>query len=99
MLDPVKVWGAYLGLQYTFSPKVFCSATYSHVRAYAHRYAGGDTAWPDQYRYGQYLVGNVFYNINSLLQWGVEYLWGRRVDMSGLSRHDNRIQTMLQLSF
>lgn len=99
VLDPVKVWGAYLGLQYTFSPKVFCSATYSHVRAYARRYAGGDTAWPDQYRYGQYLVGNVFYNINSLLQWGVEYLWGRRVDMSGLSRHDNRIQTMLQLSF
>ncbi|MDE5774298.1 MAG: porin [Muribaculaceae bacterium] len=94
-LNAVMAWGAYGGLQYNFSPKVYCSATYSHLRNYAKKYNGD---WPEQYRYGQYAVGNVFYNINSVLTWGVEYIWGRRVDMNGLSHHDNRIQTMLQLS-
>ncbi|MDE6295270.1 MAG: porin [Muribaculaceae bacterium] len=94
-LNAVMAWGAYAGLQYNFSPKVYCSATYSHLRNYAKKYSGD---WPEQYRYGQYAVGNVFYNINSVLTWGIEYVWGRRVDMNGLSHHDNRIQTMLQLS-
>lgn len=94
-LNAVMAWGAYAGLQYNFSPKVYCSATYSHLRNYAKKYSGD---WPEQYRYGQYAVGNVFYNINSVLTWGIEYIWGRRVDMNGLSHHDNRIQTMLQLS-
>ncbi len=94
-LNDVMAWGAYAGLQYNFSPKVYCSATYSHLRNYAKKYDGN---WPDQYRYGQYAVGNVFYNINSMLTWGIEYVWGRRVDMNGLSHHDNRIQTMIQLT-
>lgn len=98
-LHPVKVWGAYGGLQYTFSPKVYASATYSHVRTYAERYNGGATPWSDQYKYAQYAVANVFYEITPILTWGIEYIWGRRVDMSGLSHHDNRIQTMLQVSF
>ncbi len=98
-LKPVEAWGAYVGLQYDFSPKFFASATYSHVRAYAGCYEGGDVPWGEQYKYAQYVVCNVFYNINSFLQWGMEYIYGRRVDMSGLQRHDNRIQTMLAVNF
>ena len=88
-----------LGLQYTFSPKVFASATYSHARAYAGRYDGGSTPWNEQYSYAQYVSANVFYTILPGLQCGMEYLYGRRVDMDGVSRHDNRINTMLQFSF
>lgn len=98
-LDAVKAWGAYAGLQYTFSPKVFASVSYSQDRAYADRYADGSTPWDEQYKYAQYLSANVFYTIMPGLQCGVEYLHGRRVDMDGASRSDNRINTMLQFNF
>lgn len=98
-LEAVKAWGAYAGVQYTFSPKVFASATYSHARAYADRYSEGSTPWDEQYKYAQYVSANLFYTIVPGLQWGIEYLYGRRVDMDNTSRHDNRINTMLQFSF
>ena len=98
-LDAVKAWGAYAGLQYTFSDKVFASVSYSHARAYADAYTGGSTPWNEQYKYAQYVAANVFYTILPGLQCGVEYLYGRRVDMDGTSRSDNRINTMLQFNF
>ena len=98
-LSTVRAWGGLAGVQYTFSKNLFATVTYSQVRNYAPAYTGGTTAWSDQYRYGQYVVANVFYNIKSYLQWGIEYLWGKRSDMNGLSAHDNRLQTMLQISF
>lgn len=102
VLNTVKSWGGYLGLQYTFSPKVFCSATYSHVRTYVPRYgdqASSASGWDAQYKYAQYAVANIFWNITPILQTGLEYIYGRRVGYSGAQAHDNRIQTMLQLSF
>lgn len=98
-LETVKAWGAYLGLQYNFSPKAYCTVLYSQVRNYAPDYNGGTTPWVDQYKYGQYILGNFFYNINDLFTWGIEYIYGRRVNMDGLQAHDNRLQTMLQISF
>ena len=98
-LETVKAWGAYLGLQYNFSSKAFCTVLYSQVRNYAPEYNDGATPWAEQYKYGQYILGNFFYNINDLFTWGVEYIYGRRVNMDGLQAHDNRIQTMLQISF
>lgn len=100
-LDLVKAWGAYGALQYDISDNVFVSAGYSHVRTYAPSYAdaGVSTPWAEQYRYAQYAYGNIFWNINALLQAGLEYNYGRRVDYSGISSHDNRLQAMLQLNF
>ncbi len=95
----VESWGAYGGLRYQFSPKVSCSATYSHVRNYAKNYEGGSTAWRDQYRYGQYVVANVFYNISPYFQTGLEYLWGRRVNYDNMKCADTRVQAMFQLTF
>lgn len=99
VMNPVKAWGGYAGLQYEISPKVSCGAAYSHVRTYADRYNGGETSWNDQYRYAQYAVANVFWHITPWFQTGLEYIYGRRVDYSGVQAHDNRIQTMLQLNF
>lgn len=103
-----KSWGAYIGLQYNWSSKCYSTVLYSQTRNYAKKFdnvgtASGNndyaTSWDDQYKYGQYLAANVMYNISSLFTWGVEWDWGRRVNHSGLSKHDNRIQMMLQLSF
>ncbi len=51
------------------------------------------------YSYGQYAVGNVMWQITPMLQCGLEYIYGRRVNMDGAQAHDNRLQTMLQVSF
>lgn len=98
-LKAVPAWGAYLGLQYTFSPKVYASTTYSHVRTYAKKYAGGETSWGSQYRYAQYAVANVFWQVTPVFQTGLEYIYGRRVDYSGAQGHDNRIQCSFQVNF
>ena len=98
-LKPVGAWGGYLGLQYNISPAVYATTTYSHLRNYAGRYAGGSTPWSGQYRYAQYALANIMWNITSRISTGIEYIYGRRVDMDGRSCHDNRIQTMLQITF
>ena len=98
-LEAVKAWGGYLGLQYNISPKVYATTTYSHLRNYAHRYAEGSTDWSGQYKYAQYALANVIWQITPQISTGLEYIYGRRVDMDGISRHDNRIQTMLQVTF
>lgn len=98
-LSPVKAWAGFGSLQYTFSPRCFCSATYSHVRTYADRYAATSSPWGTQYKYAQYILGNVFYNVNSIVQLGVEYIYGRRVNFNGTQAHDNRLEAMLKVSF
>lgn len=53
----------------------------------------------DSYRYGQYAAFTAFYNANSDLQFGLEYLWGRRNDINGLSGHANRLEASIQYNF
>ena len=101
-LNPVKAWGAFAGLQYNFSDNVFATASYSHVRTYAKTFADGaadTTPWGDMYRWAQYVTGNLFWNITSNIQTGVEYIYGRRMNYDGTQAHDNRLQCMIQLSF
>ncbi|MDE5886919.1 MAG: porin [Muribaculaceae bacterium] len=98
-LDPVEVWGAYGGLQYNFNPKWFCSTAYGHVRTYDHPFSDSSSDWKTGYKYAQYAVANIFCNVNSIVQVGLEYLYGRRVDYSGTQSHDNRIEAMLKVSF
>lgn len=98
-LSNVEAWGGYFGLQYNLTRTTFLSCTYSQVRDYADRYNAGTTLWNEQYKYAQYLVANMFWNLTPNLQMGVEYLWGRRVNMDGNNHHDNRLQAMMQLNF
>ena len=53
----------------------------------------------DDYRYGFYFATNVFYNITSYLQWGIEYLYGIHGSWVSGRGHDNRLQTQLMFSF
>lgn len=98
-LDPVKAWGAFGALQYNFSPTVFCTAIYSHVRTYADSYTDSSVPWKTGYKYAQYVLGNVFWQVNPIVQVGLEYIYGRRVDFDRSQAHDNRLQAMLQVSF
>lgn len=93
-MQTIKAWGAYGTLRYDFSKKVFMDLTYSHVRAYT----PDDVAGADTYKYGQYVTGNLIWNINSFASCGIEYIWGRRVNFNNAQAHDNRIMFMLEVS-
>lgn len=47
------------------------------------------------YKYALYAAANCFYSITPYLQWGVEYLWGRRMTWDHIGANDNRIQTQI----
>ena len=98
-LTAAKTWGAYGGLQYNFTDNVYCSATYSHIRNYAKEWKGGSNPYSEQYKYAQYAVGNIFWNISPIITTGLEYIYGSRVNVDGSQAHDNRLQAMLQVSF
>ncbi|MEG2820061.1 MAG: porin, partial [Muribaculaceae bacterium] len=98
-LANTKSWGAYGGIQYNFSKKLFLSAVYSHVRNYMHNYNGGAMEYANQYQWGQYALGNIMWNITPNVQTGLEYVYGRRMSMDNTQIHDNRISAMMQVSF
>ncbi len=96
-MQVLPMMGWYAGLQYNITPKVFVSSTYSQSRLYS------DNDYPatpsEQYRYGQYLVANLFWNITPDLQVGAEYLRGWRTDFNDQTRHVNRLNLAVQYSF
>lgn len=53
----------------------------------------------DNYKYALYAAANCFYTITPYLQWGIEYLWGRRQTWNIGHAHDSRIQTQLSFTF
>ncbi|MDE5902449.1 MAG: porin [Muribaculaceae bacterium] len=99
-LKATKTWGAFGALQYNFSPDVYMSASYSHVRNYANPWEGGNPlTFGEAYKYAQYVNASLFWNVNSYITTGVEYLYGRRVNNDRTQAHTNRMQAMIQLSF
>ena len=94
-LQSVPAWGAYGSLQYDFGKCGFINFTYSQVRSYAKDFGSG---WSDMYKYGQYLTSNLIFNVGTFGQVGVEYLWGKRANYSGVKAHDNRLMLMLAVS-
>ena len=82
------------GVRLNLSDRVFVSSTYSFCRLYDQENMG-----PDAYRRGNYAVVNCFYTPISDLQVGIEYLHGRRTDMSHEHGIANRLEAMVQYSF
>lgn len=97
VMQALPMMGWYAGLQYNICPKVFVSSTYSQSRLYSENDYSVDYA--DQYRFGQYLVANLFWNVTSDLQMGAEYLHGWRKDFNDQERQANRINISAQYSF
>lgn len=96
-MQVLPMMGWYAGLQYNITSKIFVSSTYSQSRLYSEKDYPSTPS--DQYRYGQYLVANIFWNVNSGLQLGAEYLRGWRTDFNDETRHANRVNLSAQYSF
>lgn len=98
-LSPTEAWGGYAALQCNISPKVFATVAYGHLRTYA-----DNDASAARFHYGQTASANVFWRITPEVTAAMEYIYGRKVSATSdggslQSRHDNRIQAMLQVSF
>lgn len=98
-LTAVPAWGGFIAIQCKVCSKVLASVTYSHLRTYVKKYTDGDNAWDDLYKYAQYLSANIFYDPTPYFEIGVENIWGRRTNYSGLHCADNRIQASVQFTF
>lgn len=53
---------------------------------------------PSNYKYALYAGGNVFFNITTYLQAGIEYLWGHHQTWNIGGAHDSRIQVQLMFT-
>ena len=91
--------GLNFGLSYNPTPKLQFNAMFSEARIWKVGDYCNSLPEEQNYKYALYGAVNCFYTINSYLQWGIEYLWGHRETWNAGGAHDNRIQTMLQLSF
>ncbi len=95
-LEMVKSMGVTAGLNYVITPKLSCNAVYSHLTNWLPDKAVVDGT---QYRYGDYVVGNIIYTINPYVSAGLEYDYGLRKSFNGQSLHTNRLQLQLAVTF
>lgn len=96
-MQALPMLGWFAGAQYNITPKVFVSGTYSMSRLYSENDYPKDE--PGSYRYGQYLVANVFWHVTPNMQVGAEYLRGWRTNFDDSTRHANRMNLLVQYSF
>ena len=82
------------GVQYNFRPNLFASVSYSDSR-YLPRRPREDS----EYRYGNILTANVFWNLTPRIQAGLEFDTGVRKNWDGASRRADRLGLMAQFSF
>ena len=91
--------GANLGVSFNPTSKWQFNAVISEARVFGVKdYASADPESTD-YRYAVYGAVNGFYNINSFLQVGLEYLYGHRETWNIGGAHDSRIQAQLAFTF
>lgn len=87
--------GASVGLKYNFKYNVYSCAAFGH----AHYFNSHSQLIPDDYKSGNYLAVNLFWEMTTRLQAGVEYLWGQRANFSGAHEHANRVDILFQYAF
>ena len=95
-IQTLPMWGWQAAAQVNIMPgKFWVTAGYSQVDLEKHNgYLSSD-----QYRRGQYLFANVFYNLTPNLTLAVEYLYGSRKDMNDTMNSANRLNVMAQYHF
>ena len=92
----LPMWGWQAAAQVNILPDVlWVAAGYSEVGLGEKNGYLSDS----QYRRGQYVFANAFYNISPRLTLALEYLYGSRKDMNDISNSANRINIMAQYNF
>ena len=95
-IQTMPMWGWYGAARINILPqRLFISGGYSeaHIQQ-KHGYFSGD-----QYRNGQYIFGNIFYNFTSRCSIAAEYLYGSRENRDGMKNHANRVSMQVQYNF
>lgn len=99
--DPGKMYaprtlGWYAALQYHFSPTVFSTVMFSEER-----FLPTDAPVMDNYtyKYGLYGAANVFWEVHPRCQIGLEYNFGKRMDIDHQEKCADRVSLMAQFSF
>ena len=90
---PMFGWQA--AAQINIMSNLFVSGGYSAVTVRRKNGVYND----DMYRQGQYIFGNVFWNLTPRFVLGAEYLYAHRRNMDGLKAHANRINLLAKYSF
>lgn len=93
MYAPAAI-GFCIGVQYNFTPSMFVSASYSQSR-----YLPRDGAASGEYRYGQVIAANYFWDLTARIRVGAEFVTGMRADIGGAGKWANRAGAMVQFSF
>lgn len=101
-MTPTPMMGWCVGISYDINHKWQVNLMASQARMWqASTYAEEESesdANLNNYRYGYYAAANVFYNISSYFQLGLEYLYGCRSTWHHGSGHDNRLQFQVQFT-
>lgn len=94
--SPMMGW--VVGASYNFAPRWQFNVMTSQSRIWkVADYCTGAEA-PANYKYALYAAANVFYNITSYLQCGMEYIWGRHVTWNKGGANDSRIQAQIKFT-
>lgn len=83
-----------LGIQYNFLPNLFASLTFSESRYLPRQGTSGN-----EYKWGNFLAANVFWNLTPRIQCGLEFDTGERKNIDGRHRRAQRVGAMAQFSF
>ncbi|MCH5217111.1 MAG: hypothetical protein J1F07_00930 [Muribaculaceae bacterium] len=83
-----------LGLQYNFLPNLFASVSFSESRYLPEKGTDGS-----EYKWGNFMAVNVFWNITPRIQTGLEFDTGERKNIDGRHRRAQRVGAMAQFSF
>lgn len=94
-VQTMPMYGWQAAAQINILPNLFVSGGYSAVTVCKHN--GYYTA--DQYRMGQYVFGNIFYNITRRFCIAAEYLWAKRENMNSNANHANRVNILAKYNF
>lgn len=86
---------ANIGISYNPTSRLQFNAMFSESRIWEVGDYCNAIPETENYKYALYGAVNCFYNITSYLQWGIEYLYGRRVTWNAGGANDSRIQTQL----
>ena len=93
-LQALPVFGMYAALQHNWTQQLNSTIVYGYTEAYD---LGNKP--PDNYQTGMYVAGNLFWDLMPTVRFGIEYLWGERVNKNGDSGTANRINFLAKYSF
>ncbi len=94
-IQTMPMWGWQAALQFNLSERMHLAGGYSMVRVEEHNgyYAA------DEYRQGEYIFANLFYDITPRCQFAAEYLFGARKNMDSQRNTANRVNLMFKYNF